>query len=272
VRALLAGEADVVAGVSPEAARRIAIVDEARLVKVSSSVCAVFMCNLLAGPCTDRAVRQAMNYALDVPTLIETVMEGAGRPLNGPLTPCHLGHDPATQPYGYAPERAEALLAGAGLENGLELVLDVPTVLPDRAPELAHEMVRQYAEVGIETEVREFPDRSAYADMVKAKAIDDACCFDSSPLSTYRVLREKFHAGVHGAWWQGYQNHRVDQLLDRAAATPETDRRREIYRQAYRIIRDDAPWIFLFSPVRAWGVGQSVPGFDAGPDGVIRFA
>jgi peptide/nickel transport system substrate-binding protein len=270
--ALLASEASVVAGVMPEDTEKIKSMDGIGLVTSDSSVCAVFMCNLLSGVCTDRAVRQALNYALDVPGLIDTVMKGAGRPLNGPLTPYHLGHDPSSLPYGYAPEKARALLADAGYGAGMQIVLDVPTTLPDRAPALAREMAEQYAELGIVTEVREFSDRSAYADMVRAKKIDDACCFDSSPLSTYRVLREKFHSGVRGPWWQGYENARVDEILDRAAATPDFAQRRELYRQAYRIIRKDAPWIFLFSPERIWGVSHEVHGFEAGADGVIKFS
>jgi peptide/nickel transport system substrate-binding protein len=184
----------------------------------------------------DRSVRQALNYALDVPELIETAMKGAGRVLNGPLTPYHLGYNPSTPPYGYAPERAKMLLREAGYGDGMRVVLDVPTILPDRAPALARQMAEHYSKVGIVAEVREFPDRPAYADMVRAKEIDDACCFDSSPLSTYRGLGEKFHSGVHGPWWQGYENPQGDQLLDRAAATPEGARRQELYRQAYRTI------------------------------------
>jgi peptide/nickel transport system substrate-binding protein len=271
VEALLAGEAGIVTGVLPEDADRIETADGVRVMRAGSSVCAIFMCNLLSGPLTDRSVRQALNYALNVPELIERVMKGAGRSLNGPLTPYHLGHDPSTPLYHYAPEEAKTLLAEAGHAGGVQIVLDVPTILPDRAPALARQMAEQYAKVGIITEVREFPNRSAYADMVRAKQIDDACCFDSSPLSTYRVLREKFHSGVQGAWWQGYENSRVDELLDRAAVTPGIDERRRVYRQAYQVIRDDAPWIFLFSPERIWGLSSDVGGVEARVDGVIRF-
>ena len=245
--------------------------DGMQVVMSGSSVCTVFMCNLLSGVCVDRPVRQALNYALNVSELIEKVMKGVGQPLNGPLTRYHLGHDPSTAPHGFAPEKARALLREAGYEDGVAVVLDVPSILPDRAPALAREMVEQYAAVGIVAQVREFSDRSAYADRVQAKDIDDACCFDSSPGSTYRVLREKFHSGVHGPWWQGYKNTRVDELLDRAAATPDVGRRQEVYREAYRIICDDAPWIFLFSLERMWGMSRTVRGLETGVDGVIRF-
>jgi len=270
VEALLADEADLIADVTPEGVRRIKTLGQATVFTSDSSVCVAFMCNLRSGVCTDRRVRQALNYALDVPQLIETVMRGAARPLNGPLTSSHLGHDPSTPPYPYDPEKARALLVEAGYADGLQLVLDVPTSLPDEAPHLARRMAEQYAKVGIVTEIKEFTDRPGYANMVRAKQIDDACCFDSSPLSTYRVLREKFHSGVRGPWWQGYVNREVDALIDQAQATADSVRRQELYRRAYRMIRDDAPWVFLYSPTYSWGVGPRVRGWTAGNDGLIK--
>jgi peptide/nickel transport system substrate-binding protein len=85
------------------------------------------------------------------------------------------------------------------------------------------------------------------------------------------VLREKFHSGVHGPWWQGYENPLVDELLDRAAATAGTAQRQQLYRRAYRMIREDAPWIFLFSPQHIWGVNRGCPDLETSVDGVIRF-
>jgi len=107
--------------------------------------------------------------------------------------------------------------------------------------------------------------------MVRAKRIDDACCFDSSPLSTYRVLREKFHSRLRGPWWQGYANSEVDVLIEEAQATVDVARRRDIYHRAYRLIRDDAPWIFLYAPSISWGVGQRARGWSAAVDGLVSF-
>ena len=107
--------------------------------------------------------------------------------------------------------------------------------------------------------------------MVKAKRMDDLACFDSSPLSTWRVLREKFHAGVAGPWWQGYRNDRVDQLLDHATRTADVTRRQLLYRSACRLIRHDAPWVFLYSPVVLAGVGPAVGWFDIDAGGILKF-
>jgi peptide/nickel transport system substrate-binding protein len=271
LQALLDGEADLVTELLPEAQAAIAVRNRGDFVVREGKVAVVFMCNAAAGACADVRVRQALNYALDMPALIRDAVGGAAQPLNGPLTPRHFGHDPATTPYSYDPAKARALLAEAGFANGLTLVVDIPTTHPDEAPRLAEMMAGQYIEVGVTVQVKTFDDRAAYAEMVKAKRIDDACCFDSSPLSTWRVLREKFHSRVRGAWWQGYSNSEVDALLDQASAVVDADRRQMVYRRACRLIRDDAPWIFLYSPALAWGLGPQAGMAEPGIDGAIRF-
>ncbi len=130
-------------------------------------------------------------------------------------------------------------------------------------------MAKQFAEVGIETDVLDFTDLPPYAAMVRDKQMDDAACFDSSPMSTYRILREKLHSGLAGPWWQGYTNPEVDTLLDRARATIDVDARRDVYRQVYRLVRDDAPWIFLYNPTLFWGVGPGAQGFEPRVEGLI---
>jgi peptide/nickel transport system substrate-binding protein len=147
--------------------------------------------------------------------------------------------------------------------------LDVPTTLPDEATMLAQQMAKQFAQVGINTEIREFSDRPAYAEMVRDKQMDDAACFDSSPLSTYRILREKLHSGIAGPWWQGYTNPAVDTLLDKARSTRSFSERGNLYREAYRIICDDAPWIFLYNPTLFWGVGPRARAFRPRIEGLI---
>jgi peptide/nickel transport system substrate-binding protein len=205
----------------------------------------------------------------EVVTSQSTVLQGAARPLNGPLTPLHFGFDPVA-PYPHDPEEAKKLLAETGHPSGMQLVLDVPTTLPDEATRLAQLMAKQFARVGIKTEIREFSDRPAYAEMVRDKRMDDAACFDSSPLSTYRILREKLHSGVAGPWWQGYTNTDLDMLIDKARATCDNAQRRDLYREAFRIVRDDAPWIFLYNPTLFWGVGPNARTFVPGIEGQIR--
>ena len=154
----------------------------------------------------------------------------------------------------------------------MNLVFDIPSAMPDEAPELARMMVEQYARVGINLEIVEHQDRAAYSEMVREKRINDGAAFDSSPRSTYRVLREKIHSGLRGPWWEGYENEEVNTLIEEAEGMVSDPERQAIYRKIYSLIRDDAPWIFLYRPTRYWGVGSKMEGWKPRADGLLIFS
>ena len=271
VAMMLRGEADVATELPPSARAHAGSKGPATVHEVPTSSCVIFMCNAAAGACADRRVRQALNHAIDVPAIIDRVKLGAARPLNGPLTPLSLGHDPSVPRYAYDAQAAGALLRDAGYGDGLELVLNVPNTSPIEAPAVAALAAEQYAKIGIDLSIRVWDDRPAYAARVKAKQIDDLACFDSTPVSTYRIFREKFHAGAAGPWWQGYVNAEVDRAIDDASELASPSARRDCYRRAFRAIRDDAAWVFLYNPTALVGLGPAARDVSIEPQGILRF-
>ncbi len=269
--ALLSGEADVVTGIGIREKERIENDGRAVASELDSGLCIIFMCNSLEGVGTDRRVRQALNYALDVEVIIDEIKDGAAKPLNGFLTPHHFGYNPETPAYPYDPEKARTLLAEAGYPDGMKLVLDIPSTMPDEAPALAEIMAEQYSRVGITVEIVVHEDRAAYSETVRDKNINDACCFDSSPRSTYRVLREKLQSTLRGPWWEGYENLQVNALIEEAETTFVESEREKIYQQIYTLVRDDAPWIFLYRPTYYWGLGDSMKEWQPRADGLLLF-
>ena len=147
--ALLSGEADVVTRISVQDKGRIEKDGGAQVFQLESGLCIIFMCNAQEGVNTDRRVRQALNYALDVEEIIDEIKDGAATPLNGFLTPHHFGYNPATPAYPFDPVKARALLSEAGYADGMHLVLDIPSTMPNEAPALAQMMAEQYGRVGI---------------------------------------------------------------------------------------------------------------------------
>jgi peptide/nickel transport system substrate-binding protein len=271
VEAVLAGEADLGSGIGIDGWRELRADGRGEGHAWESGLAIIFMANAQSGPLADRRVRQALNYAVDVDAIIDGVVDGAARPLNGYLTPHHFGYDPDTPPYPHDPAEAERLLAEAGYADGLTLVFDIPSSMPDEAPALARLMAEQFKEVGITLETVVHEDRAAYSEMVREKRINDAAAFDSSPRSTYRVLREKIHSGLAGPWWEGYANPEVDALIEEAERTFFDPDRQAIYRRIYRMIRDDAPWIFLYRPTRYFAAGPSMEDWEPRPDGLFIF-
>ena len=261
-------EADIGCMVGAEG-KRLVRAEGASVAELDSGLCIIFMLNCFRGPCVDGRVRQALNYALDVPGIISGVKRGEATQLSGYLTPHHFGFDPETPPYGFDPDRARRLLAEAGHGDGLRLVMDVPTSMPDEAPLLAAAMEKMYGAVGVEVEVKRYGDRPAYAEMVRDKRIGDMCCFDSSPRSAFRVLREKLHSAFKGPWWMGYSSPEVDRLAWEAQRTFDDGARQRIYRRIFRVVRDEAPWVFLYRPTYHWAVGRRAEGWKPGPDGLV---
>jgi peptide/nickel transport system substrate-binding protein len=272
VAAVLNGDADIVSGIGVQGRDRINEDGSAQTREWDSGLAIIFMANSQEGPCRDARVRQALNYAVDVDEIIAEIKHGAAKPLNGFLTPHHFGYNPETTVYPYDPDMARRLLADAGYQDGLTLVFDIPATMPDEAPALASLLAEQYSRVGITLEIVEHQDRAAYSEMVRAKNINDAAAFDSSPRSTYRVLMEKIHSGRRGPWWEGYSNPEVDSLIEVSQETLSPDERQAIYRRIYSIIRDDAPWIFLYRPTRYWGVGPALQDWTPRADGLLIFS
>ncbi|MFK7801896.1 MAG: ABC transporter substrate-binding protein [Anaerolineae bacterium] len=237
-----------------------------------SNLCVAFLINCSSGPGTDKRIRQALNYGVDVQAMIEAAHHGAANRLSGPLTDLHFGCDPAVQPYAYDPAKARKLIEQAKADGfDGKLNIDIPMTLPNESPLLGEMVKSDLAKVGIDVTLHHYEDRPAYAHMVKAKDIHDVCCFDSSPLSTYRVLREKINSDVAGPWWQGYDNPAVNGLLDKASQTVDDQARQALYHEAYGVMHDDAPWIFLYRPTIFFGIGSDAPKFTVSPEGLLRF-
>ena len=267
IEAVRKGEADVASNLPP----RLSSGSAGRVHRSTTSVCAAFMFNMIEGEATNRHLRRALNLAIDVDELIQDVMYGAADPLNGPLTRRHAGYDSSVPTWSYDPDAAIAELKAGGIGDGTLITLDIPAVLPDEAPQLAERIAEFLEAVGLRTEVRIESDRTNYALRVREKRIGEAACFDSSPSSTFRVYREKFHSGFAGPWWLGYRNVSFDQLVDEGRKTPDPKNRTALYRQAYSLLREDAPWVFLYNPLRLAAIGNQLEHWDPSSGGLLLF-
>jgi peptide/nickel transport system substrate-binding protein len=272
VQYLLDGSAHVVSRVHPAHAAPLAADRSFTCVEYVDPTAIIYLLNVSRAPFIDQRVRRAINLAVDRRALVDTVLSGAGRPLTGVVSPAHTGANPAWPENEHSPAQARALLAEAGCADGLKLVVDCPTRLPDEAQYLTAELARQLTEVGIRLDVRLTRNRTRYAENVRDKRIRDMALFDSSPMSTYRVLAEKIDSRVQGSWWQGYCNDRVDRLVDRVASTTDAPARAKLLCEACNILREDPPWLTLYNRTRCTVLRRRHAGWRMRPDGVLDLA
>lgn len=264
---LLAGEVEVATLLDPATATALGAAGHTRH-DYLSPVAIIYLLNAARGPLADPRLRRALSLGIDRAALIDRVLDGMARPLRGFVSPVHFGagdasHDP------FDPDRARALIAEAGFAGGLTLSVDCPTRLPDEAERLTAALADQLAGLGIMLDVTIHTEREGYAHMVRRKEIGDMCVFDSSPMSTFRVLYEKIDARVAGSWWQGYHNAQTEALLDRGRGEADSAARAAIYAQAYGVLQDDPPWLTLYNPLLTLGLSGTQPGFAMPVDGVI---
>jgi len=112
--------------------------------------------------------------------------------------------------------------------------------------------------------------RQQIADQTGFTPTCDLCCFDSSPPSAWRVFREKLDSRHQGPWWQGYHSPVLNQILDRATAQRDGMQRAVLLGDAFRIVRDDAPWLFLYAPRTRWLIGPRARGWQPSAEGRVR--
>lgn len=227
----------------------------------------VFLFNCARPAMADPRVRLALNLAIDRAALARAALAGAAAPQAGALCPAHLGYAPLDPVCDRA--QARRLLREAGAGDGLALSIDAPTSLPDEAAALTDALAAQLALVGVDCAVRVWPDRAAYAERVRRSEVGDLCLFDSSPLSTWRVLREKIDSRVKGSWWLGYANARVEALMDAARVELDVDRRAALFRACRDAMRDDPPWLTCYRHGRVTALAGAHPGWAMPDDGVL---
>lgn len=269
VAALADGSAHAATGLERGALSKLARKPGMTLVEHLSTTAIIYLFNAARGPMQDSRVRRALNLALDRQALVARVLDGAGRPLDGFISPMHFGSPSAADTDGVDRETARRLLHEAGWADGLTLDVTCPTSLPDEAEALTEAVAEQLRELGVELRVERVEDRVAYANRVRLKQIGDLCVFDSSPMSTFRVLHEKIDSRVAGAWWQGYRNPEAEALMDLACTTVDDRAREALYRKCYRSLQDDPPWLYLYNHTRHVGLAGRHSGWRMRADGIL---
>jgi peptide/nickel transport system substrate-binding protein len=229
----------------------------------------LYLLNAARGPFTDPNLRRAVNLAVDREVLIDRVLGGAGRSLHGFVSPAHLGAVAVDPSEGYDLDMARRLLSEAGFPDGLMLEVDCPTRLPDEAFALTDALGEQLQRIGITLRRHVIEDRTAYAEAVRDKRIHDMCLFDSSPMSTFRVLYEKIDSRQAGAWWQGYSNPEVEARLDAARMEPDPVKREDLHKANFNALRRDPPWLTLYNHLVATVIRGGHDGWHMRPDGIL---
>ena len=223
-----------------------------------------------AKPFTDKRVRQALNYAVDKDALNKQLYQGLAVQLTAPLPSSQWGWDDSLKGYGYDPEKAKKLLADAGYPNGFECELlsySSPRGYNPAGAELAVAVQGYLAKVGVKANIRK-SEMAAFLGEVRSGKYTQMFLtgFSGDNGDPDNFLWNLFGSpGMPVADTSHYKNDQVDKLLIDGRRTTDHNKRIEIYKQAQKIILEEAPWIFINQTLQVRVTRKEVKGFQLNP-------
>jgi peptide/nickel transport system substrate-binding protein/oligopeptide transport system substrate-binding protein len=225
--------------------------------------------NVTRGPLKDPRVRQALNYAVDVPTMLAQVMAGRGAIANGVVPPVLDGYDANRKAYPHDVAKAKQLLTAAGFANGIDLDLWASTT--DQSPRISQTLQANLAEAGIRAKIIQ-RDASSMREAARKGQTDLAlkewwADYPDAENFLYPLLHSKNRGP--GGNVSFYSNSKFDGLVDQAHREQDEAKRNSIYTQADQLEFDEAPMIYLFFykdlyAVQPWIKGFKVPAIFSG--------
>jgi peptide/nickel transport system substrate-binding protein len=261
--ALEKGEVDIITNLPPDRMKGIADGRGTRIVTVPASRFVVLSMNTTQPPLSDKRVRQAMTYALDVPAIIKNLYAGMGKPFSGGVADTDFGYNAALKPYPYDPAKAKALLAQAGYANGIDIIVHagMGTMVNDKA--LIETVVDMWNRVGIRGRI-EMMEMGARQRMLNDRAVPPSGLLLGNPQSTLLdadgSLWRIFHpSGFNGKYWVGNQpGQRFHDLMEQARYSLDPKKRKALYAEATALIHEEKPWVELFQEVVVYGTSRRV--------------
>jgi len=261
--ALEKGEADIITNVPPDRIKAIAEGRATQIVSIPSSRIVTLSINSTQPPLSDKRVRQALHYALDISSIIRNLYAGQGKPFSGGIADTDFGYNATLKPYPFDPAKARQLLADAGRPGGIDVSLHAGsgTMVNDKF--LLETIADMWGKAGIRARI-DMMEMGARQRMLNERTVPPNGLLLGNPQSTLLdadgSLWRLWHPnGFNGKYWAGSQpGQRFYELMEQARYSLDQVKRRALYTEATQIVHDEKPWVELFQEVIVYGVSRRV--------------
>ena len=204
----------------------------------------------------DRRVRHAIGYAINRQAIITYMRRGLARPASGLLPDQAWAFAPDVHRFTYDPARARQLLDEAGYtdpdgdgpHSRLTLSLKISSNEETRLQSaVVQEDLRR---IGIDLDLRSYEFATFYADVLKGNFQMFSLTWTGGSLADPDILRRVFHSdqtpplGFNRGY---YRNPDVDRLIDLATQSEDETARAGYYRDAQKLVAEDAPYIPIWN-------------------------
>ena len=238
--------------------------------------------NLKQAPFNDPKVRQAMNYAINKEEIIKGVLLGLGEAIASPYKPGTRWNNESLSPYPYDPSKALALLKEAGYErntagilvkDGKPFEFEILTNQNKQREMTAVLVQRRLKEIGIDVKIRvlewaSFINRFIKTGDFKAVVLGWSLSLDPDQFNIWHSSQQ----GPGQFNFVGYENPRVDELLELGRRELDNDKREEIYHEFSKLLLEDSPIVYLYAGYGLSAINKRIQGIKkpAPPAGIYQ--
>jgi len=260
VASLLAGEVDIVPEISVAQVDQVQASPTARVAAVPGARVCALQFNVMhmgAQPAiTDRRVRQAIAYAIDV-NKVMLLEHGLADRVATMLAPSVFGYDPSIKPWPYDPAKAKALLREAGYASGLKLTLNTEP----RTKEETQAIAGMLEQVGTQPSVR-LLDPTAFNTQWKADTLGGdtySICLLAQSFDADSMLALRFYKDQPMTY---YYDARTTQWIDETRSTLDPKKRQTLYGVFMRYLFEGPqavmPVIPLYAQKVVYGLSRTI--------------
>ncbi len=237
----------------------------------------VFFNQTKSKPLADKNVRLALSYATNKQEIIDKVLKGKGQQVDSPLLKNWPNYSSNTKLYEFALEHAQNLLEANGWkdtdEDGIRqktinkedtnLEFDLVASNWSEFEQTAEILKEQWEKLGIKVNLKIINAIDIQQEYLRprnyqALLFGEVLSADPDPFAFWHSTQKK-DPGLNVAF---YDNKDVDKLLQDARQTIDQEKRTAKYAQFQKLLIDDAPAVFLYSPTYLYPVNKKVKGIE----------
>lgn len=254
---LLSGSATIIRAVPPDQASAVTDGGANVVTQPVTGIAFVRLVNNVA-PFDDPRVRQALNHAVDVPTIISSLLSGNGNQLSSLFPRGGLGYSPDLAPMAYDPALARSLLTDAGVANGFAIDFEHTTAA---RTDVIEAVAGYLGEVGLNVTLKPI-EQATFNQTWKESA--PLRYVSWRPLNDpYTLLNLMINAN---GFLSSFSSDTLQPLIEAAAIETDPAQREALYQQLAVAQQQDPPAIFLNSLVSLYGVAGDAPSWTSRPD------
>jgi len=263
VAAIQTGEVDIVTRLTSEEAQSLMGAEDVKIISYPQTrIWYIAFNNLTTGvgqPTEDARVRQAMNYAVDVDTIIDALFDGFAKPATGYVATGELGYG-AVEAFGYDPELAKSLLAEAGYPDGFEMDMACPAGAYTNFEEVCEAVVGYLGEVGITVNL-EIMESGQYWDLEANKELPPLFGDSWSALGGEAFRRLTGALKGWDAAYSSWEDEEIISMLNEIKATVDRDARKALYEELQVYMKENPPFIYLYEPIAFEAINTRVQNY-----------